>query len=230
MHSGKPTQFAFELKLLFFYFFVFLALSRKSVATCLFKLPFEWNATRITFAIPKCKFTTVYTFNRLNFIMARENYLVYNCFQCKWLFSFFLFFEFLENKSGQIFCFRQVYSTKSCQQLWVRVNQHFILFIHHTWGETVMWGAVFYHTDLRKNAVCISQFFKANCTHSIFRTVRSTRALLAKPFKKFSKSPKQPAGILSILSTPASDVYGRLKTNGKAIKIATDYYQSIKEM
>ena len=88
----------------------------------------------------------------------------------------------------------------------------------------------FYHTDLRKNAVCISQFFKTNCTHSIFRTVLSTRALLAKPFKKFSKSPKQPAVILSILSTPASDVYGRLKTNGKAIKIATDYYQSIKEM
>ena len=98
MHSGKPTQFAFELKLLFFYFFVFLALSRKSVATCLFKLPFEWNATRITFAIPKCKFTTVYTFNRLNFIMARENYLVYNCFQCKWLFSFCLGIFLQESK------------------------------------------------------------------------------------------------------------------------------------
>ena len=51
--------------------------------------------------------------------------------------------EFLENKSGRIFCVRQVYLTKSCQQLWVRVNQHFILFIHHIWGETVIWGAVF---------------------------------------------------------------------------------------
>ena len=40
----------------------------------------------------------------------------------------------------------------------------------------------------------ISQFFKTNCTHSIFRTVRSTRGLLAKPFKKFSKSPIRPAG------------------------------------
>ena len=37
--------------------------------------------------------------------------------------------EFLENKSGQIFCVRQVYLPKSCQQLRVRVNQHFILFI-----------------------------------------------------------------------------------------------------
>ena len=51
--------------------------------------------------------------------------------------------EFLENKSGRIFCVRQVYLTKSCQQLWARVNQHCILFIHHIWGETVIWGIVF---------------------------------------------------------------------------------------
>ena len=51
--------------------------------------------------------------------------------------------EFLENKSGQIFCILEVYLTKSCQQLWVRVNEHFILFIHPIWGETVIWGAVF---------------------------------------------------------------------------------------
>ena len=50
---------------------------------------------------------------------------------------------FLENKSGRIFCIRQVYFTVSCQQVWGRVNQRFILFIHHTWGETVPWGAVF---------------------------------------------------------------------------------------
>ena len=40
--------------------------------------------------------------------------------------------KFLENKSGRIFCVRQVYFTKSCQQVWGRVNQPFILFIHHT--------------------------------------------------------------------------------------------------
>ena len=49
----------------------------------------------------------------------------------------------LENKSGRIFCFRQVYFTKSCQQIWGCVNQPFILFIHHIWGETVLWGVVF---------------------------------------------------------------------------------------
>ena len=46
--------------------------------------------------------------------------------------------KFLENKPGRIFCVRQVYFTKSCQQIWVRVNQPFILFIHHIWGETVL--------------------------------------------------------------------------------------------
>ena len=51
--------------------------------------------------------------------------------------------ELLENKSGRIFCILRVYLKKSCQQLWVRVNEHFILFIHHIWGETVIWGAVF---------------------------------------------------------------------------------------
>ena len=35
--------------------------------------------------------------------------------------------ELLEDKSGRIFGVRQVYLTKSCQQIWVRVNQHFIL-------------------------------------------------------------------------------------------------------
>ena len=49
----------------------------------------------------------------------------------------------LENKSGRIFCVRQVYFTKSCQQIWRCVNQPFVLFIHHIWDETVLWGAIF---------------------------------------------------------------------------------------
>ena len=39
--------------------------------------------------------------------------------------------KFLENKSGRIFCFRQVYFIKSCQQIRGYVNQPFILFTHH---------------------------------------------------------------------------------------------------
>ena len=45
--------------------------------------------------------------------------------------------EFLQNKSGRIFCVRRVYFTKSCQQIWGRVNQPFILFIRQISGETV---------------------------------------------------------------------------------------------
>ena len=59
--------------------------------------------------------------------------------------------EFLENKSGRIFCVRQVYLTKSCQQLWERVNQHFMLFIYHIWNSNIR--RCFYHIDLRQNAV-----------------------------------------------------------------------------
>ena len=47
--------------------------------------------------------------------------------------------KFLENKSRQIFfCVRQVYFTNSCQQIWGCLNQPFIIFIHHIWGETVL--------------------------------------------------------------------------------------------
>ena len=105
----------------------------------------------------------------------------------------------LENKSGRMFLVRQekVYCTKSCQQIWLRVNQPFIIFIHHIWGETG--GYKQYYEALflsyRTQTKCsISQFFKTNWTHSIFRTVRSTRGLLAKSFKKFPKSPIRPAG------------------------------------
>ena len=42
--------------------------------------------------------------------------------------------------ASNFFCVRQVYFTKSCQQIWVRVNQPFIPFINHIWGETVLWG------------------------------------------------------------------------------------------
>ena len=42
--------------------------------------------------------------------------------------------KFLENKSGR----RQVYFTNFCPQIWECINQPFILFIHHIWGETVL--------------------------------------------------------------------------------------------
>ena len=41
-------------------------------------------------------------------------------------------------KSGRFVCVRQVYFTKSCQQIWVRVNQPFISFRHHISGDTAL--------------------------------------------------------------------------------------------
>ena len=48
--------------------------------------------------------------------------------------------KFLENKlnHANFFCVRQVYFTNSCQQIWLCLNQPFIIFIHHIWGETVL--------------------------------------------------------------------------------------------
>ena len=48
-----------------------------------------------------------------------------------------------KQNQAEFFCVREVYFTKSCQQIWVRVNQPFIPFVHHSWGETVLWGTVF---------------------------------------------------------------------------------------
>ena len=71
--------------------------------------------------------------------------------------------KFLGNKSGRIFCVRQVYFTKSCQQVWGRGNQPFTLFIHHIWGETVPSGAVFIiQTSNRRQHFTT---LNTNCTH-----------------------------------------------------------------
>ena len=99
----------------------------------------------------------------------------------------------LENKSGRMFLVRQekVYCTKSCQQIWLRVNQPFIIFIHRIWGETG--GYKQYYEALflsyRTQTKCsISQFFKTNWTHSIFRTTEPSKHAweFSKTVQKFS--------------------------------------------
>ena len=100
--------------------------------------------------------------------------------------------KFLENKSGRIFCVRQVYFTKSCQQVWGRVKQPFILFTHHIWGETVPWGAVFnIQTSDRMQYFTILQYTLYSFNN---QDDRSTRGLLVKPLTKFPKSPIRLAG------------------------------------
>ena len=50
-----------------------------------------------------------------------------------------------------MFCVRQVYFPKSCRQIWWRVNQPFILFIHHIWGKQYYQVLFVYHTDFGQN-------------------------------------------------------------------------------
>ena len=105
----------------------------------------------------------------------------------------------LENKSGRIFCVRQVYFTKSCQQVWGRVNQPFILFIHYIWGETVLWNAVFFiQTSERMQCFTILQYklYSFNIQDD-----RSTRGILAKPLKKKKSKITYTASRFSLLTS-----------------------------
>ena len=76
----------------------------------------------------------------------------------------------MENKSGPIFCIRQVYFTKSCQQIWGSVNQPFIYFLYIT-SEVKQYYEALYLSYRPWTECSISQFFKTNCTQSIFRTI-----------------------------------------------------------
>ena len=98
----------------------------------------------------------------------------------------------LENKSGRTF----LLSTNLLYKI-LRTNLgvckptiYTFYTSHLRWNSTMR--RCIYHTDLGPPECSISQFFKINCPHSIFRTIN--RGLVAKPFKKFPKSPIRPAG------------------------------------
>ena len=93
-------------------------------------------------------------------------------------------------KSERIFCVRQVYFAKSCQQIWVRVNQPFIPFIHHIWGETVLWGTVF----IIQTSDNRMQYFTILRYKLLFRTIEARVGFSRKLLKKFPKSSIRAAG------------------------------------
>ena len=96
--------------------------------------------------------------------------------------------KFLKNKSGRIFCCQQVYFPKSYQTNLGMCKPTFCTF----YSSHLRWNSTFYYTDLRQKLCSILQFFKTNCTKSIFRTYN--RGVLEKLFKKFPKSPIRLAG------------------------------------
>ena len=66
--------------------------------------------------------------------------------------------KFLENKSGRVFCFRQVCLIKSCQPIWWRVT--ILLYFLYITSELKQYTMrrCFYHTGLRQNAVIFTVF------------------------------------------------------------------------
>ena len=84
-------------------------------------------------------------------------------------------------KSGRILCVRQVYFTKSCQQIWVSENQPFY-HLYITSEVKQCYEELF--LSYRPLTECsISQFCNTNYTRSIFRTIEARLGFLAKPFK-----------------------------------------------
>ena len=66
-------------------------------------------------------------------------------------------------------------------------------YIHHIWGERVLWGAVYIIHTSTKCSIYFTIF--QDKLHSFnIQDHRSTRGLLVKQFKKFPKSPIGPAG------------------------------------
>ena len=72
----------------------------------------------------------------------------------------------------------------------MRVNQPFISFIHHIWGETVLWGTVF----IIQTSDNRMQYFTILRYKLLFRKIEARVGFSRKPLKKFSKSSIRPAG------------------------------------
>ena len=150
------------------------------------------------------------------------------------------------------FCFRQVYFTKSCQQ----INQPLTLFIHHIWGETVLFiirtsGRMQYFTifqdtlhpvNIQDDQLCetVQKISKITYMASQFSLLTSAKLQWTLIELRFNIIENllclffyfrvfQRCVILKCVwyarhfeLTPASNVHERLKTNDTAIKIARE--------
>ena len=160
---------------------------------------------------------------------------------------------FLENKSGRTFCVRQVYFTKSCQQIWgcakpifytfytspLRWNsttvfimrtsdrmQYFTIFqdkLHsvniqddQSWAfsETVQKISKITYTASRFSLLTSAKF-AVNITRVTLQHNKEFVLIFLFHWFITMCNLKKAFDTRSILSTPASDVYERLKTNGK---------------
>ena len=98
--------------------------------------------------------------------------------------------KFSENKSGPIFCVRQVYNLfyKILLTSLGTCKPTFYTFLHHLrWNSTMR--HCFYHTDLGKITILQYKLYSFK-----IQVDWRTRGLLPKPLKKFLKSPIRLAG------------------------------------
>ena len=98
----------------------------------------------------------------------------------------------VENKSGRIFSVRQVYFTNSCQQIWVRANQPFILFYTSRLRRKSTMRRCFYHTDHVQNAVFHN--FSRQIAFIQYSGPSKHAWTFSETVQKFPKSPIRPAG------------------------------------
>ena len=81
--------------------------------------------------------------------------------------------KFLENKSGRIFCVRQVYKFLPINLGACKPSFIYLFFLYTTSEEKEYYEALF--LSYRPRTRCsISQFFKTNWIHSIFRTIEAS--------------------------------------------------------
>ena len=89
-----------------------------------------------------------------------------------------------KQNQAEFFCVWEVYFTKSCQQIWVRVNQPFIPFCTSQlrWNSTMR--HCFYHTD---HGQIFHNFAIQNTiyTHSMFRTIEARVGFWLNRLKNF---------------------------------------------
>ena len=94
--------------------------------------------------------------------------------------------KFLVNKSRRIFFRSTGYFANSCQQIWGCLTQPFKIFIHHIWGETVLFiiqtlERIRYFTIFQDKLHSVN--FQADHSWALSETIQ-----------KFPKSPIRPAG------------------------------------
>ena len=104
--------------------------------------------------------------------------------------------KFLENKSGRVFCFRQVCLIKSCQPIWWRVTiLLYFLYITSELKQYTMRRCFTIQASDRMQLFLLYFTILQDKLHSFnIQDDRSSRGLLARAFKNFQNHLIRPAG------------------------------------